>query len=206
MPRHAIVSVNLDNLDKLPYKCSTCGYWEANEKKELGVNSAVILAKEHWYNLTISEWGSCGKMIIQDNQVVGFSQYAPPSYFPQLNFIEPGPVHDDAIFISCLFIPKTKRGGGLGKLLLNAVEKDLVKRRYRVLETITKRTYARNPSGWTEFYLNRGFRVIKESGPSALMRLDLNTALTWHKNLEEVINSLPQLVPGKATVKLPTPT
>jgi len=206
MSKRIIMSVNLDNVDRLFYECRNCGYWESNEKKELGVDLAESLAKEHWYNLTISEWGSCGKIIIEEKKVVGYSQYAPPSYFPQLKFNKLGPIHKDAVFIACLYIPKNRRGRGLGKLLLNAVEKDMLRRKYRVLETIAKRTYERNPSGWVEFYLNRGFKIIKEQGSTALMRLDLNTSITWQENFEEVIRNIPQLVPGKPKIKLPSPT
>lgn len=206
MSRRNVVSVNLDNLNSLPDECRCCGYWESAKRAVPGRDSYDVLAKEHWYNLTLSQWGECGRLLVQDDQTLGYIQYGPSAYFPQLKFSELGPISVDAIFLACLFIPTELRGQGLSKLLLSSVEKDLFKRGFRALETISRRAPDRNPSGWTEFFLASGFKILREQGSLALMRLDLKTALPWQENLEAMLDSLPLVLPRKIKVKVPIPS
>lgn len=205
MARRSIVSVNLDNLGKLPEKCRSCAYWESTSKVEVNnVFEEGNLTKEHWYNIVLTEWGSCGKLLLQGGEVLGYSQYAPSSFFPQLEFIPLGSVSSDAIYLSCLYIPLSLRDRGLGKVLLNSIQKDLLRRGYRAIETFARRAPAQNPSGWIEFYLKNGFQIIREAGLLALMRLDLKSILALQENLEVVLESLSIPLPTKIKVPIPS--
>ncbi len=202
MARRAIVSATSNNLKDLPKTCGSCGYWEEVEPIALGgcfPNGQE--AKKTWYSTVQDGWGSCGKIVMQDDQTLAYCQFAPAGYLPRLNHYNLGPVSEDAVFLACLYIPEPFRGRGLGKLLVNAVQKDMIKRGYRAIETFARRAPARNPSGWLEFYQANGWKVMKESGSITQLRSDLRATVTWQENLEAVLNGI-----SLPTVKVPIPT
>lgn len=205
MARRSIVAVCLDNLDKLPKGCRTCSYWETAEEAVGETLTDGGLAKEHWYDTTLRAWGPCGRLLCQGPQLLGYSQYAPPAFFPQLQFYPIGrAVDQSAVFISCLYIPPSLRGRGLGKVLLQAVQKNLFRRGYRAIETLALHAGGRSPAGWTEFYLANGFQIIQQAGNLTLLRLDLKAAVSWQENVEAVLESLVVPLPGKMKVPIPS--
>lgn len=202
MTRRSIVNATLNNLKDLPETCCSCGYWEEVEAIALGgyfPNGQQT--KKIWYSTVLDSWGPCGKIVMQDNQSLAYCQFAPAGYLPRLHRYNLGPVSEDAVFLACLYIQEPFRGRGLGKLLVNAVQKDMIKRGYRAIETFARRAPARNPSGWLEFYLANGWKVIQESWSITQLRCDLRATVKWQENLEAVLNgiSLPK-------VKVPIPT
>lgn len=199
MARRSIVSVTLDNLAALPQNCRSCGYWESGETASIqGKFPNGAAEKALWYEAVLSGWGPCGKMVIEEDEVLAYCQYAPATYLPQIKNYSIGPISADAVFLACLFVPAVYRGRGLGKLLVTAAQKEQIKRGYRALETYTRRAPARNPSGWTEFYLANGWQVISDSGSLAHLRLDLRSLVTWQVNLDAVLQNLVIPVPAKA--------
>jgi len=204
MVKRSIASVTLDNLSCLPEPCNHCGYWE--QRQPASLEGGFLVAgtdKKDWYDTVLSEWGPCGKLVFQLDQALAYCQYAPASLLPQISYYKLGPVSLDAIFLSCLFVPPVYRGRGLGKLMINAVQKDLIKRGYRAIETFARRAPAKNPSGWIEFFLANGWQVVKESGSIALLRLDLRASVTWQINLDSVLQGLPISLPPKVKVPMP---
>ncbi|MDP1809672.1 MAG: GNAT family N-acetyltransferase [Actinomycetota bacterium] len=204
MGRRSIVPVTLERLPALPAPCGCCGFWENREPASLDIDFAAgNTDKKDWYENVLTHWGSCGRLVLEAEQALAYAQYAPADFFPQLQYYALGPVSPDAIFLSCLFVPDRFRGRGLGKLLVNTVQKDLIKRGYRAVETFARRAPAKNPSGWTEFYLANGWQVIRESSLMSLLRLDLRTVVSWQINLDSVLESLSIPVPRQA--KMPVP-
>ena len=104
----------------------------------------------------LDQWGACGKAVVVDDEALAYCQYAPVSWIPQARHsaLE---VSEDAVFLSCLYVRPDFRGRGLGKLLVTAIEKDLIKRGHRAVETLARRAPTKNPSGWIEFYLANGW-------------------------------------------------
>lgn len=204
MSRRSITAVIDKNIGDIPEPCRDCGYWESSEPATVEEKTASnTRLKEEWYNHTLSNWGQCGMIVLQENQALAYCQYGPPIYFPQMRHYRFGPVSSDAVFLSCLYVPPQYQGRGLGKLLLSAVLKDLSKRGCRAVETITRRAPARNPSGWTEFYLTNGWQITKDSGSMVLLRVDIKSIVTWQENLETILESL--YIPMKAPIKAPMP-
>lgn len=203
MTRRSIVNATLSNLKDMPKGCLSCGYWEDLEPIPLGgcfPNGQQ--AKKAWYGTVLDSWGSCGKIVMQDQQSLAYCQFAPAGYLPRLSRYNLGPISEDAVFLACLYVPGAFRGRGLGKLLVNAVQKDMIQRGYRAIETFARRAPARNPSGWLEFYQANGWKVIQESGSITQLRSDLRATVSWQENFEAVLNgmSLPKIkapVPGE---------
>jgi hypothetical protein len=160
-----------------PFSCKYCIYWEfpeecvdpATEQKK-----DVIEKKLGWLRRVNSGWGNCGKIVYLDGQSVSYAQYAPSRYLPRSADYDSGPPSDDAVLISCLFIPQRPfRRLGIGSHLLGSIISELAKRREKAIETFARRGSCDNPSGPIELYLGSGFRIHKDGKEFPLMRLDL---------------------------------
>lgn len=160
-----------------PFSCKYCIYWEfpedcidpAKEKKE-----DMIQKKLKWLKNVSKKFDNCGKIICIDGKSVGYAQYAPPQFFPRSTDYESGPPSDDAVLISCLFIPaKEFRKLGLGSNLLQSIIDDLRKRKIKAVETYARKNKPDNPSGPVGFYLRNGFRIYRDNPGFPLMRMDL---------------------------------
>ena len=160
-----------------PFSCKYCIYWEfpeecidlAMERKENRIQK-----KLKWLRSTYQDFGNCGKMIYVNEKTAGYAQYAPPGLLPRSADYHSGLPSDDAVLISCLFIPHQEfRGLGLGSRLLQSIIDDLRKREIRAVETFARKGNPNSPSGPVEFYLKNRFRIHKDDKEFPLMRLDL---------------------------------
>src|SRR3954463_5009887 len=142
-----LVSVTLDNLSDLPTKCRACVYWEldpvAGERAREG--GAAELEKEAWVSDTLLEWGSCGQLIYVDGAPAGYVLYAPPAYVPRSVAFPTSPVSADAVLLMTGRIVPDFTGGGLGRILLQGVARDVVRRGVRAIEA-----FGRTGSGEAE--------------------------------------------------------
>ena len=160
-----------------PFSCKYCIWWEspeecidlAKEKKE-----DMIKKKLEWLKSTRKIFGNCGKIAYVNGEPAGYAQYAPPHLLPHSKDYKSGPPSDDAVLLSCLFIPKRGvRGLGLGTCVLRNIIDDLRKRGLKSIETFARKGKPNNPSGPVEFYLKNGFRIYRDDVEFPLMRLDL---------------------------------
>lgn len=166
-----IIDITIDTIDEIIDPCNVCTYWEDPKSFEKGSEEGALI-KKRWFIEVLGRWGCCGKLLYINDKPIGYSQYAPSRFFPQLeNYaIKPS---DDAVFISCLFIKESYRNKNLGKKLLTAIINDLKDRKIKAIETIARRGSSNNPSGPLEFYLKNEFKIIKEHEEFPLLRLEL---------------------------------
>jgi GNAT superfamily N-acetyltransferase len=179
-----IADLNAENLkdapewDSHPFSCKYCIYWEyreecvdpATERKE-----EMFTKKLSWLRKAAEEFGNCGKLAYAHGAAIGYAQYAPPNYLPRSANYTSGPPSDDAVLISCLFIPRAKfRRLGIGSQLLRSVIDELKKeKKKKAIETFARKGNPGNPSGPVEFYLASGFQIHRDDKEFPLMRLDL---------------------------------
>ena len=74
------------------------------------------------------EWGSCGRVAYVDDDPAGYVLYAPPTYLPGADAFPTAPVSEDAVLLATAMVYPEYAGQGLGRMLMQAVVKDLVKR------------------------------------------------------------------------------
>jgi len=161
-----------------PFSCKYCIYWEypeesvgpATEQKE-----DMFTKKLSWLRRATEEFGNCGKLVYAHGAAIGYAQYAPPRYLPKSASYDSGQPSDDAVLVSCLFIPQAKfRGLGIGSQLLQSIIDELKnEKRKKAIETFARRGSPDNPSGPVELYLRNGFRIHADDKEFPLMRLDL---------------------------------
>jgi len=159
-----------------PFSCKYCLYWEYPQF-QLQVTShtreELLRKKSRWLRATRRAFGNCGKILEVDRISGGYVQYAPAEFLPNVSnypWIQPS---NDAVLISCLFIPDEKlRSLGLGSLLLTTVLYELKRRRITAVETFARKEISENPSGPVEFYLRNGFRIHRDDSEYPLMRFE----------------------------------
>jgi GNAT superfamily N-acetyltransferase len=165
-----ILDVDLTNLHLSPKECLTSVYWEIDEDSE---DLDPFFLKEEWFSSTLLEWGPCGRLLMEGDEVWGFAQYAPPTLFPRLTRFPAATVSGDAAYLGYCYVVGGRRGRGSGAELVRSVARDVVDRGYLAVEALGDREW---DGGWVlpEGFLSRcGFRVIREHPRFPLLRLDL---------------------------------
>jgi hypothetical protein len=131
-----LVNITLDNLADLPHGCRSCVFWELDPVA--GERACAIgdpaLEKEAWVSDTLLEWGSCGKIAYVEAMPAGFVLYAPPAYVPRSVAFPTSPVSADAVLLMTARLLPEFTGGGLGRMLVQAVARDVARRGLKAIE------------------------------------------------------------------------
>ncbi|GAB3286666.1 GNAT family N-acetyltransferase [Parasphingorhabdus pacifica] len=188
-----VVGVTLDNLDHLPRACRRCVFWELaphvrEQAEEFG---ETALEKEAWVSNVLLEWGSCGRVLYVDNTPAGYALYAPPAAVPRAATFPTGPVSADAVLLTSLRIAAEFEHGGLGRVLLQNVAKDLTKRGVKAVEAFGDLQEDAGgcviPAG---FLQQVGFKTVREHPKWPRLRLELRTAISWKEDVEAALERL----------------
>ena len=197
-----------EHFETLPCECSGCAYWESSGPLPVECGSAcdMDLVLERYGEIS-REWGDCGRVAVEDGEVLGFIKYAPPHYFPQAQHMPSGPPTPDSVLLACIHIRDDARQHGLGSLLLRAALKDLVLRGERTVQAYAGANPAVDrgvdPVIGVQFLLRNGFNVARPHPVYPLLELDLRSLATWADNLEAVLETL--RIPMRAPKPVPSP-
>jgi hypothetical protein len=196
-----LVNITLDNLSDLPTECRSCVYWEldpvAGERAiECG---STELEKEAWVSDTLLEWGSCGQLIYVDGVPAGYVLYAPPAYVPRAVAFPTSPVSPDAVLLMTGRIVADFAGGGLGRMLVQGVARDVVRRGIRAIEAFGRLGEPPEPDPYApnvgcllpaEYLLAVGFKTVRPHPRTPRLRLDVKTTATWKEDVEYALDKL----------------
>jgi GNAT superfamily N-acetyltransferase len=153
------------------FEVCCCIYWELPEQFEKRPGKERMRGlQERWF----AKQGPgllLGKVARQGKEVRGFIRFGPPEIYPQRLGYSSGPVSEDALLITCLFVAKPYRGLGIARRLLSLAE-DAATRRYSysAVETFARKGSANNPSGPVELWLKCGYEVLRDDDEFPLMR------------------------------------
>jgi GNAT superfamily N-acetyltransferase len=154
--------------------CTFCLNWEEPDySKWPGSLSERKGTKRQWLRDVEAEYGPCGKLAFLGSELVGYAQFSPPKYLPKVNEYGCAPPSEEAIFVSCLFVPAQARGRGVGSALVEAILRDLRARGAQAVETFARKDSPNNPSGPVSFWLRNGFHIVREDTDFALVRREL---------------------------------
>ncbi|MFN2494889.1 MAG: GNAT family N-acetyltransferase [Pseudonocardiaceae bacterium] len=189
-----VVGVTLDNLDYLPKKCRRCVFWELapHIRAQAEDFGQTDLEKEAWVSSVLLEWGSCGRIVMVGDVPAGYVLYAPPAAVPRAAAFPTSPVSADAVLLTALKVLPEFSGGGLGRILVQAVAKDLIRRGVRAVEAFgdaapTEESSCVVPA---EFLQQVGFKTVHAHPRWPRLRLELRTALTWKEDVEAALERL----------------
>ncbi|QWF80484.1 GNAT family N-acetyltransferase [Amycolatopsis sp. CA-230715] len=194
-----VVGVTLDNLEQLPLRCRRCVYWEVapHLKTQAEEYGETEVEKEAWVSSVLLEWGSCGRIVYSDTLPVGFVLYAPPNAVPRANAFPTSPPGPDAVLLTAFHVQPEFRGGGLGRMLVQAVAKDLTRRGVRAIEAFGDAKSVPDESERehscvvpAEFLQSVGFKTVRPHPRWPRLRLELRSAITWKEDVEAALERL----------------
>jgi GNAT superfamily N-acetyltransferase len=199
-----VSGVTLDNLGDLPKKCRHCVFWElAPHLKERAEEfGQTDLEKEAWVSNVLLEWGSCGVIVYADGLPAGYALYAPSGAVPRSAAFPTAPVSPDAVLLTVLMVRPEFAAGGLGRMLVQSVAKDLTRRGVKAIEAFGDA----QPDGETtciipaDFLLRVGFKTVRPHPRWPRLRLELRTAMTWKEDVEAALERLLSSVTITSTV------
>jgi GNAT superfamily N-acetyltransferase len=206
-----IARLTLDNLDDLPSTCRSCVFWELDPVlRERAVASGdSSCEKESWVSRVLLEWGSCGRLLYVDDEPAGYALYAPPSFVPGAEAFPTSPVSEDAVLLATLVVSPEYAGGGFGRVLVQAVVKDVLKRGgIRAIEAFGDR---RPPAGGTlhgcvvpaDFWLRVGFKTHRNHTRYPRLRMEMRSVLTWREEVEQAVEKLIHAVRPRPVAPVP---
>ncbi len=195
-----LVNLTLDTLEDLPRACRRCVYWELDPvAAERACSSGdPELEKEAWVSQTLLEWGSCGKLVYVDGMPAGFVMFAPPAYVPRSMAFPTSPVSPDAVLLTTARVVTAFVGGGLGRMLVQGVARDLTKRGIKAIEAFGDAKFGEDaaddqPGGClapADYFLSVGFKTVRPHPRYPRLRLELRTALSWKSDVEYALEKL----------------
>jgi hypothetical protein len=192
-----LVNLTLDTLEDLPRPCRQCVFWELDPvaaERACAVGDPG-LEKEAWVSQTLLEWGSCGKLAYVDGMPAGFVLYAPPVYVPRSSAFPTSPVSADAVLLMNAHVVTAFAGGGLGRMLIQGVARDLIKRGVRAIEAFGDAKFGEAGESDdclapADFFLSVGFKTVRPHPRYPRLRLELRTALSWKSDVEYALEKL----------------
>jgi hypothetical protein len=193
-----LVNLTLDTLEDLPRRCRQCVFWELDPVSADRACAAGDpgLEKEAWVSQTLLEWGSCGKLIYVDGMPAGFATYSPPAYVPRSMAFPTSPISADAVLLMSAHVVPSFAGGGLGRMLIQGVARDVTKRGIRAIEAFGDAKFGDELdeiSGClapADFFLAVGFKTVRPHPRFPRVRLELRTALSWKTDVEYALEKL----------------
>ena len=187
-----IVRLTLDHLDELPSPCRSCLFWELDPVRRERVEDPCA-EKDAWVSEVLREWGSCGQIAVVDDETVGYVIYAPAAFVPGSSSLPTAPISPDALQLTALYVDPSAIGGGIGRLLIQGMARDLIKRGgIRAVEAFGETRGGR--SGHcvvpADFLSSVGFKTQRAHPTNPRMRMDLKSAVTWKDEVEQALEKL----------------
>lgn len=198
-----LAPLTLDSLCDLPVPCRSCVFWHLDpvsaDRAERDGDTAF--EKEAWLSSALLEWGSVGRIAYMDSEPAGYLMYAPSHLVPRAVAFPTAPVSADAVLLMTGRVLPEFAGGGIGRMLLQGVAKDLTRRGVRAIEAYGVHgdqvsdpfERAFSTAGCVlpaDYLLSVGFKTVRPHHRHPRLRLDLRTALSWREDVEHALERL----------------
>jgi len=192
-----VARLTLDRFEELQAPCRHCLFWELDPVRRAQVLPGEEAGeKDAWLSQVLREWGSCGRVVLVDDQPVGFVIYAPAAFVPGAAGFPTAPVSSDAVLMTTIWVHPDHRGGGLGRMLIQGMARDLIERGgIRAVEAFGDRGMRSGVHGHRcaapERFLARvGFKTHRPHPTAPRLRMDLRGALRWREEVEGALERL----------------
>ena len=205
-----VVRLTLDHLDELTAPCRSCVFWQLDPVRRQRVEDPADEV-DAWVSAVLRDWGSCGRVVLVDGVPKGFALYAPEAFLPGAGAFATAPVSADAVLLTHLYVAPDARRGGLGRMLVQGMARDLMER--GGIKAVEAFGDTRGDPGWNttgtlmkgpprdhargsrcvasvEFLSSVGFKTHRPHARNPRMRMDLRSALTWRDEVEAALEKL----------------
>jgi GNAT superfamily N-acetyltransferase len=124
----------------------------------------------------------------------GYALYAPAPYVPRASAFPTSPISPDAILLLTARVEPQFRGGGLGRMLLQGVARDVARRGIKAIEAFGRAgVAAETESGCllpADFLLSVGFKTVRQHPRTPRLRLDVKSLVSWREDVESALERL----------------
>jgi len=190
-----VVRLTRDHLDQLTSPCRSCVFWQLDPVRRQRVEDPADDV-DAWVSRVLREWGSCGRVVLVDGVPKGFALYAPEAFLPGAAGFPTAPVSPDAVLMTMAYVEPVARGGGLGRMLVQGMARDLIERGGIAAVEAFGDTRGRSSCVLPADFLSRdfltsvGFKTQRAHATHPRMRMHLRTALSWRDELEAALEKL----------------
>ena len=128
---------------------------------------------------------------IADNKVAADTTTAPPPYVPRSVAFPTSPVSGDAVLLMTAHVLTEFAGGGLGRMLVQNMAKDLTRRGVKAIEAFGVHNWEPNACVLpVDYLLAVGFKTVRPHHRYPRLRLELKTAMSWREDVEVALERL----------------
>ena len=202
--------LTLDRFEELRAPCRTCLFWELDPVRRAEVRDGEEAdEKDAWLSGVLREWGSCGRVVLVDDEPVGFVIYAPAAFVPGAAGFPTAPVSPDAVLLTTAWVHPDHRGGGLGRMLIQGMARDLIERGgIRAVEAFGDRgvrsgVHGQRCAAPEEFLARVGFKTHRAHPTAPRLRMELKGAVRWREEVEGALERLLGVVRPKHPAPAP---
>ena len=201
-----VVRLTLDHLDELTAPCRSCVFWQLDPVRRGRVDDPADEV-DAWVSAVLRDWGSCGRVVLVDGVPKGFALYAPEAFLPGAASFPTAPVSADAVLLTQVYVAPDARRGGLGRMLVQGMARDLIERGgIRAVEAFGDTRGGGRCVVPVEFLGSVGFKTHRAHSTTPRMRMELRSALTWKDEVEVALERLLGAVrPLRKPAKVPGP-
>ena len=170
--------------------CGRCVFWELDSVRRQHVGEPAA-QKRAWLERVLASWGTCGRVALVDEVPVGLLLYAPAAFVPGAGCFPTAPVSADAVLLTTIHVAPAHAHGGLGRMLVQGVAKELTKRGIKAIEAFGDLAWA-GPSCVlpAEYLLAVGFKTIRPHPRYPRLRLELKGIVSWREDVEYALERL----------------
>lgn len=203
-----VIRLTVDHLALLPEPVRTCLFWELDPVRRGRVRPEEAAAeKEAWLGEVLREWGSCGRVMLVDDDLAGVVVYAPAAFVPGAAAFPTAPASPDAVLMTTMWVDPARTGGGLARQLVQGMARDLIER--GGIPAVEAFGHLRHPARDectvpAEFLGSVGFKTQRPHPVTPRMRMELRSALTWRDEVEAAIERLVGVVRTPAQAARPS--
>jgi hypothetical protein len=198
--------ITVDHLAEVGEPCRSCLFWELDAVSRARLDHDERVAeKQRWLSEVLREWGSAGRVVLVDGRVAGMAIYVPAAFVPGQAALPTAPVSPDAVVLTTVRVEPWARGGGLARLLVQGMARDLVTRGQVAVEAFGDTRGRADGCVMSAEFLGRvGFRTQRAHVTTPRMRMELRSAISWKDEVEAALERLWGVVrPAPAPVRAP---
>lgn len=183
-----VVRLTPEHLETLEAPCRTCLFWERDPVRRRVPDAERV--KAEWLAQVLREWGPCGQVALVDGRPVGYLVYAPEAFVPGAAAFPTAPVSPDAVLLTTAYVAPAHAGGGLGRMMVQRMARDLVRREIKAVEAFGD-TRGQAPCRLPVDFLGAvGFTTQRAHSTTPRMRMELRTAIPWKSEVEAALERL----------------
>ena len=190
-----------------PSVCHDCVWWQQR-------NDAREVDKHRWVHETEEEFGSWGKVYVEDGRHVASLQYGPAPAFPRARTLPAGPASADAVLITCAYLSDPHSPWALQSLFLACIgachERDVPAIEafafvHAAEAEFAERFLHHRTVFPRDFLADYGFRTLRSAGRVELMRLELGglQPVTEDGFVAQAVRRAAEIITGPPPVPAP---